>query len=232
MDFALIVPAAGSGSRVGRSLPKQFIAVAGRSLLAHAILPFTQVDRCREIVVAVDPAMIDIARESLRDLADARLVEGGDERQDSIASALGHLRSDAGIVLVHDAARPCVTVPLIERLLAETSRVGAAIPAIPVTDTIKQVDEAGSIIATIDRRMLQSAQTPQGFRRELLEEAYANAREQGIVATDDASLVEALGHPVSVVAGDASNIKVTRELDLIIVEQLLGSPERTGISMS
>lgn len=226
MDFALIVPAAGSGSRAARPIPKQYVDIAGRSVLYHSILPFTRVATCREIVIAVDAPMMNTARESIPGIEGAQLVEGGESRQDSVAHALARLQGNARIVLIHDAARPCVTTPLIERLLAEASRIGAAIPAIPVTDTIKRVDPAGSVLETIDRSMLQQAQTPQGFRREILEQACAWASANGIIATDDASLVEALGLPVSVVMGDPSNIKITRDLDFVIAERLLRSRER------
>ncbi len=221
MKFALIVPAAGIGARSGRPLPKQYSPLAGRDVLYHAVRPFTQVGRCTEIVVAVNSAMTDVAQRSLEGLSNVRMVSGGGERQDSISNALDALQSDAQLVLVHDAARPCVTTSIIERVLIEAERVGAAIPAIPVADTIKRIDESNTILETIDRTSLRRAQTPQGFRREVLVEAYAYARATGIVATDDASLVEALGHPVSVVAGDESNIKITRDIDFMIAEQLL-----------
>jgi 2-C-methyl-D-erythritol 4-phosphate cytidylyltransferase len=206
--FALIVPAAGSGSRTGGDIPKQYVEIDGRPVLAWTLDAFLAIDECVEIVVPIDERWREIATACVAD-ARVRFVAGGAERQHSIAAALGALESDAELVLVHDAARPCVGRALIERVVEAAALHGAALPVLPIAETVKQVGADGRVIATIARDTLRLAQTPQGFRRALLERAYAAARSASFIGTDDASLVEALGEPVVTVEGDATNIKIT-----------------------
>lgn len=207
--FSVIIPAAGSGSRSGRALPKQYVELAGAPILAHTIAAFLALESCVDVVVAIDEAWRDVATACAPDDPRVRFVGGGAERQHSIAAALAALRGDASIVLVHDAARPCVGRALIERVVEAASTHGAAVPVVAIAETVKRVDASGMIVGTIPRSELRLAQTPQGFERALLERAYSNAEEHRIVATDDASLVEALGIGVAAVEGDADNLKIT-----------------------
>lgn len=220
--FALIVPAAGTGSRSGRDLPKQYVTLAEHSVLAHTLRPFLAIPECREIIVAIDDAWRTRATECIGGMDDrVRFVTGGTERQSSITNALAALTSDVGYVLVHDAARPCVSHELIERVAAAVAIWGAVIPVVPIAETVKRVDADGVVIETLRRDELRAVQTPQAFERGILERAYRNANEQRILGTDDASLVEANGGVVRVVAGDPSNIKITHPTDFAHAERWL-----------
>ena len=221
-----IIPAAGSGIRLGGPVPKQFIEIAGAPVLSHTIRRF---DECPDIHVIVVALPADkIAEFEARDAHISLLkpiiyVSGGQERSDSILNAL---KAAAGlnpeIVAVHDAVRPFVTPAQISAVIARAKEIGAAILALPATDTIKEV-ENGMITRTIDRRRIYRAQTPQAFRYELLRRANEEARAAGLssaLLTDDSLLVERLGHPIAVVEGSASNIKITMPEDLLIAEKL------------
>lgn len=207
--FAVVIPAAGSGARSGSELPKQYVELGGARVLEHTVRAFLGFVDCLEIVLAVDERWRDVAHECCAGDPRARLVTGGAERQDSIARALASLASPAPIVLVHDAARPCVSAELVERVVVAVTTHRAAVPVVPVAETVKRVDADGRIVATIPRTDLRLAQTPQGFERALLERAYAAAADVGLSGTDDASLVEAIGCSVMSVEGDPENVKIT-----------------------
>ena len=209
MSFSVIIPAAGSGARSGREIPKQYVEILGRPVLAHTIQAFTRMEGCEEIVVAIDEAWREVAEGCRGATGIVRFVSGGAERQHSIANALAALGRGAGIILVHDAARPCVPPALIRRVVEAAERFGAAIPVMPLNETVKRVDSQGVVLETLPRSELRAAQTPQGFRRELLVAAYENAAAHGLLGTDDASLVEARGARVHTVEGAWQNIKIT-----------------------
>ncbi len=153
-----------------------------------------------------------------------RIVAGGAERQDSVAAGLAALEDAVDVVLVHDAARPFVTLACVDACVQAAARHGAAIVAERARDTVKLVRDQGVIAETLDRRSIWLAQTPQGFRTALLREAYERARRDGVVATDDAALVERLGHPVHVVEGGPSNRKITTPEDLRWAEVVVRAP--------
>jgi len=221
IPFSLILPAAGSGSRSGSTVPKQYVDLLGEPVLLHTIRAFAALPECAEIIVAIDEAWRDKAERMTRGAGNLRFVAGGSERQHSIANALAAVRADIGLVLVHDAARPCVSHALIERVLGMAARHGGAIPVLPINETVKRVDADGVIIETIPRAELRAAQTPQGFGRELLLRAYRHAAEHHLTATDDASVVEAYGHAVHVVEGEWSNLKITLPDDFRRAEEIL-----------
>jgi 2-C-methyl-D-erythritol 4-phosphate cytidylyltransferase len=223
MSYALIIPAAGGGSRSGQTIPKQYVELLGRPILAHTLRAFSDVAGCSEIVVAVNSEWRRAAEDAAVGIPGVSFVPGGAERQHSIASALAALRTAPDLVLVHDAARPSVSRALIERVIAAALEYGAAIPALPINETVKRVNAEGIIIETIPRAELRAAQTPQGFRRELIVAAYAYAATHQIAVTDDASLVEAYGAEVHVVEGEWENIKVTMPEDFRRVEEVLRS---------
>ncbi|MBL8186856.1 MAG: 2-C-methyl-D-erythritol 4-phosphate cytidylyltransferase [Acidobacteria bacterium] len=221
-----IIPAAGSGSRLGGQIPKQFLEVAGAPILAHTINRFVECDAIGAIAVALPADRLDEFRARQRGAHVVKpiyYVPGGTERSDSILNALeavAELRPE--IVAVHDAVRPFVTSAQISAVIAKASEIGAAILALPATDTIKEV-ENGLIERTIDRRRIWRAQTPQAFRYDLLMRANQEARAAGLpsaLTTDDALLVERLGAPVAVVEGSPNNIKITTPEDLILAETL------------
>jgi 2-C-methyl-D-erythritol 4-phosphate cytidylyltransferase len=221
MSHALIIPAAGGGSRSGQSIPKQYVELLGRPVLAHTLRAFADVGDCTEIIVAISEEWREVAEGAAEGIANVRFVPGGTERQHSIAGALAALTTSPDLVLVHDAARPCVSRPLIERVIAAAERYGAAIPALPINETVKRVDAEGIILETIPRAELRAAQTPQAFRRDLLVAAYSYASENNLAVTDDASLVEAYGADVHVVDGEWSNIKITVAEDFRRVERIM-----------
>lgn len=212
--IALILAAAGSGARFGGSIPKQFLAWEGTPLLVRALRAFEP--HCDEAVVLV-PAGWEAKAESLiRGCPFAGQVSihpGGEHRQDSVKRGLAQLRPGVDLVMVHDAARPFVSARLIESVIQGARLHSACIPGLPVADTVKEV-EAGFIHKTLDRRRLVLVQTPQGFRRDLLELAFDRAIEEGYHGTDEAVLVERLGVPVFVVPGEPENRKITWKTDL------------------
>jgi 2-C-methyl-D-erythritol 4-phosphate cytidylyltransferase len=221
ITFAVIIPAAGEGSRSGRPLPKQYVELLGHQVLTHTLRPFAGLPGCTEIVVAINEEWRATAESAAAGIPTVGFIAGGSERQHSITNALRALRTSPDLVLVHDAARPCLSRELIQRVVAAAARYGAAIPAMPIIETVKRVGEEGTIIETIPRAQLRTAQTPQGFRRDLLEAAYARAGERGLVGTDDSSLVEAYGAVVHVVEGEQGNIKITVAEDFRRAEELL-----------
>ncbi len=228
--FALILPAAGRSSRFGDSGRKKvFIELAGRAVWLRAAEPFLAREDVHQVILAVAPG----DREGVEARFGAnlafhgiRLVEGGAERADSIARALEVVDPACDHVAVHDAARPCVPAETIEAVFRACVEHGAALPGLPVTDTLKRVDPHGWIAETVPREGLVAVQTPQAFRRDLLVRAYEHRAAVGDAATDDARLVEATGHRCWVVEGSPLNIKITTPADLRLAEAiLLARPE-------
>ena len=213
---AVVIPAGGSGARMGGRVPKQFMRLAGEPILAATASRFTAHPAVTMLVVAAPRAHLRRARLALASLGGRvtiSIVEGGAERQESVWRGLQMVPEDADIVLVHDAVRPFVTRSLIDAVLHAAAETGAAVCARPIAETVKRVED-GLVRQTVDRRGLWAVQTPQGFRADLLREAHDKARRDGVVGTDDAMLVELLGHPVRVVPGLTQNVKITTPEDL------------------
>lgn len=223
----VVIPAGGTGSRFGHAHPKQFLELVGLPILARTCLAFLKLEMVHTVVVAVPADFLKHAANLLHpwlspaQRQNLRITVGGTTRQESVRLALAELPEEIELVLVHDAARPLVDQATIFRCLEGAVRFGAVIAAIPVKDTLKRVDEDGMITATVDRTRLWQAQTPQAARRPLLERAFAMAEQAGIVGTDEASLLEAAGIPVRVVAGSERNGKITLREDLRLAEALL-----------
>ncbi|UQU65291.1 2-C-methyl-D-erythritol 4-phosphate cytidylyltransferase [Couchioplanes caeruleus] len=218
-DVAVLVPAAGSGVRLGPGAPKALRLLAGEPLLVHAIRRVAAAPSVRLIVVAAPAAEVEAVRELLAPVAPVVVVAGGAERQDSVAAMLAAVPASVGIVLVHDAARALTPPELVESVAAAV-RDGspAVIPVLPVVDTVKEVGPGETVLGTVDRSVLRSVQTPQGFRHDVL----AAAHRAGLDAhTDDAGMVEKTGTPVVCVPGSEFAMKITRPLDLVIAEALL-----------
>ena len=222
-DVAVLVPAAGLGTRLGPGAPKALRELGGVSLLVHTVRRLGSAGPVGCVVVAAPVGQADAVRAALvADVPaglDLRIVEGGETRQDSVACALAAVPPGFPIILVHDAARALAPPDLVERVAAAV-RDGhdAVIPVLPVVDTIKRVDESGHVSATIDRSTLRAVQTPQGFRREVLEAAHRSAEDS---LTDDAGLVERMGVRVFCVPGAEAAMKITRPADLATAERLL-----------
>jgi 2-C-methyl-D-erythritol 4-phosphate cytidylyltransferase/2-C-methyl-D-erythritol 2,4-cyclodiphosphate synthase len=208
-----IIAAAGRGKRLGSSLPKQFLKVRGRTILEMSVEAFEQNKYVDEIFVAANADYCELTEKLCRGFSKLKkIVAGGAERQDSVRAALDCLRGENGIVLVHDAARPFVSEAVINAVIEGTADFDAAIPTVPAKDTIRQVDGTGS--RTLQRETLACVQTPQGFRISLLKHAFEKAQAQGVLGTDDASLVERMGINISMVQGEDGNRKITTREDL------------------
>ena len=221
-DVAVLVPAAGAGLRLGPGGPKALRLLDSEPLLVHAVRRIAAAPSVTLIVVAAPPAELAAVAELLEPIAPVVVVAGGAERQQSVGNALAVVPSTVGIVLVHDAARALTPPHLIESVAAAVrGGLPAVIPVLPVVDTVKEVGPGERVLGTVDRSVLRSVQTPQGFRREVLAAAHAAAADS---LTDDAGLVEKAGVPVTCVPGSELALKITRPLDLILAEALLRVP--------
>nr|WP_211658384.1 2-C-methyl-D-erythritol 4-phosphate cytidylyltransferase [Phytoactinopolyspora halophila] len=224
-EVGLIIPAAGMGTRLGSELPKALHAIGGTTVLAHALRAGVGSGTVSSIVIAAPSRWETRIHEQLEyelpDTVEARVVEGGERRQDSVRRAMDALPGNIDIVLVHDAAR-CLTPPALfgDVVSAVAGGHDAVVPGLPVVDTLREVDDRGVVVRTPDRTVLRAVQTPQGFRREVLEDAYRAAAPDE-PATDDASLVERTGHQVHIVPGHSEAFKVTHPLDVLLAEALL-----------
>lgn len=229
MNVIAVIAAAGQGRRMGAGKNKQFLSLAGRPVLAWCLEAFAASETVDGLVVVVRPGEEErFAREVQPAVALEKplaVVAGGAERQDSVRRGIAAAPAEAEIILVHDGARPLVTPQLIDRVVEAARRHGAAIPVLPVSDTIKRIGPDGAVVETLDRQELRAVQTPQGFRAGWLREAHERARKEGRLATDDAALLEGV-HPVATVAGEYSNFKLTSPEDLILAEAVLEARER------
>jgi 2-C-methyl-D-erythritol 4-phosphate cytidylyltransferase len=223
---AAIICAAGPGTRFGGKRKKQFMDVGGRAVFVRSIELFSNRDDVKQVLLGIpreDEEIVKVKWGANLQFFGVKLFFGGEERFDTIIEALKLVRDDIDLVAVHDACRCCATDELIGNVIARATETGAAIPAAPVTATLKQVKD-GAIVRTVDRAGLFEAQTPQVFETALLRKAYANiANVDKAAVTDDAFLVEALGHEVAIVESDSSNIKITRPNDIAIAEAIIKS---------
>jgi len=221
-SFAVILPAAGKSRRFrDPHYKKPFIDLAGRAVWMHAAEKFLSRGDCKQVLVVIaQEDRDDFYRRFGANVAilGVEICIGGQERADSVAAALDHVQDSIDFIAVHDAARPCIATPWIDRVFAAAIKYDAAILAIPVSDTLKRVDD-DRVTETVIREGLWQIQTPQVFRRELLRKAYA--QRGGGPVTDDAFLVERLGHPVHVVTGSSLNVKITTKDDLRLAAQVL-----------
>ena len=228
MHVAVIIAAGGRGTRFGGTLPKQWLSLAGHTLLQRSVAAFDRHREVHEIVVVLPADALDAdAPTPLPPTSTTKAmcyVAGGARRQDSVANGFKAISPEAEVVLVHDAARPLVSDAVISRTIAAAAESGAAIAAVPVHDTLKQAESREGhafIVRTVPREMMHLAQTPQGFRREVL--AHAIAQGGAADVTDEAGWAERAGYPVRLVLGDPDNMKITTERDLARAEALLGA---------
>lgn len=223
MSVAVIIPAAGLGTRMGQDTPKQFLSLDGVSLFIHTLRKFVAAPSCHEIILGVrreevDYAASELAKHGLRDAV--QVTEGGGTRQDTVARALTRISPSADVVLVHDAVRPFITPEMITQIADAARLHGAAIFAVPSVDTVKQV-EHDTITGTIPRERIALAQTPQAFRYNILRDAVDRAVEDGFQGTDESSLAERIGVSVRVLMGSDRNIKITKPSDLALARLFL-----------
>jgi 2-C-methyl-D-erythritol 4-phosphate cytidylyltransferase len=221
--IAAILPAAGLATRMGADTPKQFLELNGTPIVILSLRRIASCPLVTDLIVATRADEVQrleerIAKEKFKQAV--RVVKGGDSRQESVAAALREVPSDTEIVLVHDAVRPFVTVEQITRVIEEARRCQAAILGIPAMDTVKEVkraslpEDVALITATVPRERVVLAQTPQAFATKLLKDAFARAEADGVNASDEAGLVERLGHDVHVVLGSERNMKITKPADM------------------
>lgn len=241
MKVIVIIPAAGLGTRMAPpakgqlSVPsKQFTEIGGVPILVHTVRKFVAVPQVTEICVALrKPEMANTEERLKKESAGKRLrvVEGGEHRQESVANALAAIQAAPDdIVLVHDAVRPFVDSDIIGNVIQGAQKYGAAIAGLPAVDTVKQVDrtaEGAIITSTIPRERVVMAQTPQGFRYDVLKKAFDEALADGFTGTDESSLVERSGHEVAVVMGSPRNIKITTPADMELAELFMSHDVRT-----
>ncbi|HHT65911.1 MAG: 2-C-methyl-D-erythritol 4-phosphate cytidylyltransferase [Caldicoprobacterales bacterium] len=215
-SVAAIILAAGKGLRMGGDLPKQYMVLAGRPVLAHTLAAFDHAPSVDALVIVASDESY-VKKEVLASYPVRKpvfFVEGGRERQDSVGNAL-RILDNCELVVIHDGVRPLIKVDVIEKSIAAARLYGACAAGMPCKDTIKEADEEGFSIRTPDRSRLWTIQTPQTFQLSLLKEAHAKAQEDGYLGTDDSSLVERLGkHPVKLIEGGYDNIKITTREDL------------------
>jgi len=208
--IAVVIPAGGVGARFGSRIPKQFLTIQRVPLVTKTVSWFARYPAVTAIAVSAPEAHVARTRRALSALV---VVAGGPTRQDSVWLAMQAVPDDAEIIVVHDAVRPLITRDLIASVVRAAAEHGAAICALPISETVKRVRN-DVVEATLDRSELWAVQTPQAFRAALLREAHEKARRDGVVGTDDAMLVERLGHAVRVVRGLAENMKITTPADL------------------
>jgi len=226
-DVGVVIVAAGSGSRAGGNELKQFRWVGGKPMLLHSVQTFQQRPDVAMVVCVLPKAFVGDPPPWLFQCDTDRLLlsVGGRERTESVANGLEDLPDEVDIVLVHDAARPFVSAAMVDRVIAEARRGHGVVAALPVVDTLKEVDDELHVLRTVERTRLWRAQTPQGFPRDLIEQAHSRARAEGVGATDDAALFERLGLPVTVVRGSERAMKITDEEDFARAEALFAVPE-------
>ena len=230
MHIVAIIPAAGVGRRMGGAIEKQFLRLRGIPILAHTLKVFDQSPEVDGIVLVVAPQQRQVLDTEVINPHPCEkllgIIDGGPERQDSVANGLRAIPPESDLVVIHDGVRPLVSVDLVALVLDAARRHGAAIAAIPAGDTVKQVEDQ-RVVTTLQRETIWLAQTPQAFRVDLLRRAYQKAASDRIVLTDDAALVERIGVAVHLVRGSSENIKVTTPSDLVVAEAILTQREST-----
>lgn len=214
--IAVIIPAAGTGSRFGGPLPKQFQQLAGKPLIQHVIERFLIDENVIRIVVPVAELLLASVKNSER----VTFVAGGETRQQSVIRGLAETE-DAELIAVHDAARPLFSSAIFHAVASAAIEVGAALPVIPVADTIHVMNADATVAETLDRAMLGAAQTPQVFHAQILRDVLERAQREGIEGTDEAGLAARFGYPVKAIPGDPRNLKITVPEDLAIAESYL-----------
>ena len=224
-DVGVVIVAAGDSTRTAGSELKQFRWVAGKPMLLHSLQAFMARQDVVSVVCVIPKQYVADPPPWIFQCDVDRLLlsVGGRTRTESVRNGLEDLPNEASIALIHDAARPLVDDALIERVIARVRAGECVVPGLPVVDTIKEADEQGRVVRTVDRSRLWRAQTPQGFPREIIERAHRDARSAKADATDDAALCERIGVPVSVVPGSERTMKVTEEADFERVEALFAA---------
>jgi 2-C-methyl-D-erythritol 4-phosphate cytidylyltransferase len=220
MQISVILLAGGVGSRMRATTPKQFMPLMGKTIAEHSFDLFLSLPQISEITIVADPSWHYIFKRHPNETS-IKFAAPGKERSDSVYNGLQNISKKASLVLIHDAARPLINAQLITELIQIANKHGAALLGRAVAYTIKKSSCDGFVSETVDRASLFEAQTPQAVKPELLKEGFRVAKEKNIAVTDDVSLVELLGHPVKLVEGPSSNIKITTQEDLILAKSFM-----------
>ncbi len=224
-DVSVIIPAAGLSLRMGAKTRKPFIVIGKKPIIFHTLEKFCKIRRVNEIILVINKEDLSTVAEKwsvkLKTYKVAKIIAGGKRRQDSVYNGICQLSSDTEIVLIHDAVRPLVNNKIIEAVIEKTDERGAAIVATPMKSTVKKANSNLCIIETIPRHDLWMAQTPQGFKRDIIIKAYDKIKNTNVEFTDDAEVVEKDGYTVEIVSGSYDNIKITTREDLQLAESLL-----------
>ena len=225
MKTIVLIPSAGSGSRMGAKAKKPYLSLGNKPILAHTLLAFEQCSLINEVVLIVAEDEIDYCKTSIVEPFKIRkvnkIIAGGPKRQDSVWEGLKTLNDDCELVMIHDGVRPFVSQEILKKSVHETANSGATVVAVPVKDTIKIVSKKAEVLETIDRSRIWAVQTPQTFTRDVLKRAYEKAYNDRFYGTDDASLVERLGVKVKIIPGSYDNMKITTPGDLTLGEAIL-----------
>jgi 2-C-methyl-D-erythritol 4-phosphate cytidylyltransferase len=217
MTFGVLLLAGGLGKRMNRELPKQYLTIHGKPLLEYSLEIFLKHPLCSEVVLVCASEF----RKKYEGLPSVVFADPGKRRQDSVWNGFKKLKSTTDLVMVHDGARPCFNLKLIDKLLKEAKRFKAVVPGLPVRFTVKKMGKDGCIEETLERSTIWEIQTPQLLQRDVMQKGFEVALEKGVEVTDDVSLAELIGEPVKSVYGDPENIKVTLPSDLVCVGELL-----------
>ncbi len=219
-----VIVAAGSGRRMGADRPKQFLELCGKTIIERTAAVFSGCKSINEIIIVSSESGLEECRRLLAGLEEDKIIKyvlGGKERYESVYNGLNALDDRSNIVLIHDGVRPFVTEDMIEASIDDALAYGACAAGVKSKDTVKICDENGFVKYTPDRECVYNIQTPQTFKRDIIEKAYERAEKSGIFGTDDASLVENAGVPVKITMGSYDNIKITTPDDLIVGEKIL-----------
>ena len=219
-----VIVAAGKGKRMGTEISKQFLPLGGKEILTHTVEKFEKAEKIRDIILVTGEDSLQDVQEMAQEYGWEKIrsvVAGGKERQDSVWNGLQEVSEDTEIVLIHDGVRPFVTEDILNGSIETALEMGGCVAGVPAKDTIKVCNRENIAVATPDRSTLWQIQTPQTFRRERIIKAYEQAKADGFVGTDDASLAEHSGYPVKVIMGSYRNIKITTKEDLLIGEAFL-----------
>jgi 2-C-methyl-D-erythritol 4-phosphate cytidylyltransferase len=218
MSFHVIIPASGSGTRFAGKVPKQFIKIEGKELIARTLLKFNTIQNIDSIVIATRKIFFDrlikvVFENNIGKVT--KIVEGGENRMDSVYNALMNMNcSKNDFIIVHDAVRPFVSGYLISRLINEAKKFNSVIPGILISDTVKRTDKKSMVVNTIPRENLYRIQTPQVFRYDILIKSFEKAYRDNYIGTDEAAIVEYAGYKIKLIEGEDSNIKITLKEDL------------------
>jgi 2-C-methyl-D-erythritol 4-phosphate cytidylyltransferase len=230
--IAAIIAAAGLGKRMGHHLPKTYLPLAGKPILAHTLKIFEGMPEIREVAVVVHPEDLDYCQDTVIGPFNfkkvLRVVPGGKERQDSVYHALKALKNEdeLEIILVHDGVRPFITPDQVRRVIDAARRHGGAVLGLPAQDTLKRVTAEGKVHQTLERTDIWQIQTPQAFQAPLLRRAFTEAYSRDFYGTDEASLLEAINQPVAVIPGSPFNLKITTPDDLLLAEAIISLRRR------